>query len=146
MSSAEVGWGWSTSHGTSSWGVWKSSRSSAASCSNTSGVRDRFLREIQSAARLQHTNIVTAYSAMRLGANIVLAMEYVEGHDLAKIVKSDGPLPVANACYIIHQAALGLQHAHERGMVHRDIKPTNLILAREGTRRSSRCSTSAWPR
>ena len=79
------------------------------------GVRERFLREVQSAAKLQHKNIVTAYSAMRLGANIVLAMEYVEGDDLAKVVKSDGPLPVANACYVIYQAALGLQHAHERG-------------------------------
>jgi serine/threonine protein kinase len=98
------------------------------------GVRGRFLREIQSAARLQHQNIVTAYSAMRLGRNIVLAMEYVEGDDLAKIVRSSGPLSVANACYVIYQAALGLQHAHERGMVHRDIKPANLILGREGTK------------
>ena len=59
-------------------------------------------------------------------------MEYVEGDDLAKVVKSSGPLPVVHACYFIYQAALGLQHAHERGMVHRDIKPANLILAREG--------------
>ena len=62
----------------------------------------------------------------------MLAMEYVEGLDLAKMVKTKGPLPVAHACYFIHQAALGLQHAHERGMVHRDIKPANLILARDG--------------
>ena len=96
------------------------------------GVRDRFLREVQSAAKLQHKNIVTAYSAMRLGESIVLAMEYVQGDDLAKMVKSGGPLPVINACYFIYQAALGLQHAHERGMVHRDIKPANLILARDG--------------
>ena len=46
--------------------------------------------------------------------------------------RPSGPLPVAHACYFIHQAALGLQHAHERGMVHRDIKPANLILARDG--------------
>ena len=96
------------------------------------GVLDRFLREIRSAAKLQHKNIVTAYSALRLGESLVLAMEYVEGLDLAKMVKTKGPLPVAHACYFIHQAALGLQHAHERGMVHRDIKPANLILAREG--------------
>ena len=96
------------------------------------GVLDRFLREIQSAAKLHHPNIVTAYSAIRLGESLVLAMEYVEGLDLAKMVKTKGPLPVAHACYFIHQAALGLQHAHERGMVHRDIKPANLILAREG--------------
>jgi serine/threonine protein kinase len=96
------------------------------------GVRDRFLREVQSAAKLQHKNIVTAYSAIRLGQSIVLAMEYVDGNDLAKVVKSDGPLPVINACYFIYQAALGIQHAHERGMVHRDIKPANLIVARDG--------------
>jgi serine/threonine protein kinase len=96
------------------------------------GVGDRFLREIQSAARLQHVNIVTAYSAMRLGPSLVLSMEYVKGFDLAKIVKSEGPLSVAFASHFVHQAALGLQHAHERGMVHRDIKPANLIVAREG--------------
>ena len=96
------------------------------------GVRDRFLREVQSAAKLQHKNIVAAYSAMRLGESIVLAMEYIDGEDLAKMVKSRGPLPVVHACYFIYQAALGLQHAHERGMVHRDIKPANLIFAREG--------------
>ena len=59
-------------------------------------------------------------------------MEYVDGLDLAKMVKTKGALPIAHACYFIHQAALGLQHAHERGMVHRDIKPANLILARDG--------------
>ncbi len=96
------------------------------------GVRDRFLREVQSAAKLQHKNIVTAYSAMRLGESIVLAMEFIDGEDLAKMVKSRGPLPVVHACYFIYQAALGLQHAHERGMVHRDIKPANLIFATEG--------------
>ena len=99
------------------------------------GVRDRFLREVQSAAKLQHKNIVTAYSAMRLGESIVLAMEYVQGDDLAKKVKTEGPAPsVVHACkyFVIYQAALGLQHAHERGMVHRDIKPANLIHARDG--------------
>ena len=84
---------------------------------------DRFLGEIRNAARLHHPNIVTAYSAFRLGESIVFAMEYVEGHDLAKLVKAKGPLPVAHACNFVHQAALGLQHAHEQGMVHRDIKP-----------------------
>jgi serine/threonine protein kinase len=99
---------------------------------NRPGVADRFLREIRSAARLHHPNIVTAYSAIRFGESLVLAMEYVEGLDLAKLVKAKGPLPVANACYYVHQAALGLQHAHEHGMVHRDIKPGNLMLMRQG--------------
>jgi serine/threonine protein kinase len=98
------------------------------------GVLDRFQVEIRNAGRLHHTNIVTAYSASRLGESIVFAMEYVEGLDLSKLVKAKGPLPVANACNYVHQASLGLQHAHEQGMVHRDIKPSNLMLAREGNR------------
>ena len=59
-------------------------------------------------------------------------MEYVDGLDLAKLVKTKGPTSVAHAAYFVHQAALGLQHAHEQGMVHRDIKPGNLMLARKG--------------
>jgi serine/threonine protein kinase len=94
-------------------------------------VLDRFLREIRSAAKMHHTNIVTAYSAIRAGESIVIAMEYVEGYDLSQLVKANGPLPVAHACNFVHQAALGLQYAHEQGMVHRDIKPSNLILARQ---------------
>ena len=61
-------------------------------------------------------------------------MQYVDGLDLSRLVKARGPIPVANACNYIHQAALGLEHAHERGMVHRDIKPSNLMLSRQGNR------------
>jgi len=99
---------------------------------NRRGVLDRFLREIRNAAQLHHPNIVTAYSAIRAGESFVFAMEYVEGYDLAQLVEAQGPLPVAHACNFIYQAALGLQYAHQKGMVHRDIKPSNLILAREG--------------
>jgi serine/threonine protein kinase/formylglycine-generating enzyme required for sulfatase activity len=95
-------------------------------------VLERFLREIRAVARLRHPNIVTAYSAMRLGESIVFAMEYVEGRDLAHLVQAKGPLPVAHACNFAYQAALGLQHAYEEGLVHRDIKPGNLMLARQG--------------
>jgi len=98
------------------------------------GVLDRFLREIRNAAQLHHPNIVTAYSAIRVGQSIVFAMEYVEGRDLATYAREKGPLPVAHACNFIYQAALGLQYAHEKGLVHRDIKPSNLILARVGRR------------
>ena len=73
-------------------------------------------------------------------------MEYVEGTDLARLVKKRGPLPVGQACEYIRQAALGLQHAHERGMVHRDIKPANLLLTIAQDRHDrSRSSTWAWP-
>ncbi|HEY7326127.1 MAG TPA: family 16 glycoside hydrolase [Gemmataceae bacterium] len=98
------------------------------------GAVERFLREIRSAAKLSHANVVGAYSAVQQGELLAFAMEYVEGQDLANLVKSQGPLPVPHACYYVQQAASGLQHAHEKGMVHRDIKPQNLILAREGKR------------
>jgi serine/threonine protein kinase len=96
------------------------------------GAVERFLREIRSAAKLSHVNVVAAYSALQLGDLLAFAMEYVEGEDLAALVKSRGPLPVPHACYYVQQAALGLQHAFEKKMVHRDIKPQNLMLAREG--------------
>jgi serine/threonine protein kinase len=96
------------------------------------GAVERFLREIRAAAKLSHANVVAAYSAVQQGELLAFAMEYVEGQDLASLVKSQGPLPVANACFYVQQAALGLQHAYEKQMVHRDIKPQNLILAREG--------------
>jgi serine/threonine protein kinase len=96
------------------------------------GASDRFLQEIRSAAQLMHVNVVRAYSVLRLGDLLVFAMEYVPGDDLAKIVRKQGALPVAHACFYAAQVALGLQHAHERGMVHRDIKPSNLILSKDG--------------
>ncbi|MHC5539377.1 protein kinase domain-containing protein, partial [Singulisphaera rosea] len=99
------------------------------------GVLERFQREIRAVARLCHPNIVTAYSAFRLDGGLVFAMEYVEGLDLARLVQSKGPLPVSHAAYFAHQAALGLQHAHERGMVHRDVKPHNLMLTHDGKSR-----------
>jgi tRNA A-37 threonylcarbamoyl transferase component Bud32 len=98
------------------------------------GVVERFLREIRNAALLHHPNIVAAYSAFRVGESIVFAMEYIEGYDLAKLVKAKGPLPIAHACNFVYQAALGLQHAHEEGLVHRDIKPGNLMLSRKGNK------------
>ncbi len=96
------------------------------------GAAERFLREIRSAANLSHENVVKAYSALQVGELLVFAMEYVEGEDLDKLVQRQGPLPVAHACHYVSQAALGLQHAHEQGMIHRDIKPANLILTRRG--------------
>jgi serine/threonine protein kinase len=72
------------------------------------GVLDRFLREIRAVARLRHPNIVTAYSAVRVGESIVFAMEFVDGLDLARMVKAKGPLPVSHACNFVYQSALGM--------------------------------------
>ncbi|MHC5542008.1 serine/threonine-protein kinase, partial [Singulisphaera rosea] len=97
-------------------------------------VLDRFLREIRAIAKLRHPNIVTAYSAFRLDACVILAMEYIDGLDLSRMVKAKGPMPVAHACHFISQAADGLEHANEMGLVHRDIKPGNLMLSRSGAK------------
>ncbi len=89
----------------------------------------RFEREVRAAAQVSHPNIVLAYDANRVGDTHFLVMEYVDGIDLSRLVKKTGPLPVADACEYVRQAALGLQHAHEHGLVHRDIKPSNLLLS-----------------
>jgi uncharacterized protein (TIGR03067 family) len=89
---------------------------------------ERFRREVKAAGSLHHSNIVHAYDAEQAGDLHYLVMEYVKGTDLQKVLEQRGPLPVAEACEYIRQAALGLQHAHESGMVHRDIKPQNLMV------------------
>jgi serine/threonine-protein kinase len=91
---------------------------------------ERFRREAQAVAQLSHPNIVPAHEAGHVGDTPFLAMEYVAGIDLAQLVEKRGPLPIAEACTYGYQAALGLQHAHERGIIHRDIKPRNLLIAR----------------
>jgi predicted Ser/Thr protein kinase len=93
----------------------------------------RFQHEVRAAARLAHPNIVTAYDADQAGDLHFLVMEYVEGKSLADVVQERGPLPASEACEYVRQAALGLQHAHERGMVHRDVKPQNLMVTPSGT-------------
>jgi hypothetical protein len=93
---------------------------------------DRFRREMRAAAQLAHPNIVTAHDAEQAGDTHFLVMEYVEGRSLARLLADNGPLPVAQACDCVRQAALGLQHAFEQGMVHRDLKPHNLILTPGG--------------
>jgi serine/threonine protein kinase len=93
---------------------------------------DRFRREIRAAARLNHPNIVTAYDADEAGNTHFLVLEYVAGKNLDEAVKGVGRLSVAQASAYARQAALGLQYAFERGMVHRDIKPHNLMLTDNG--------------
>ncbi len=92
------------------------------------GAVERFTREVKAAAQLTHPNIVTAYDAETIGEMHVLVMEYVAGETLAERLQEQGVLGVTEACDYIRQTALGLQHAVDRGMVHRDIKPLNLML------------------
>ena len=88
----------------------------------------RFHREAQAAAALDHHNIVRAYDVDNDGSNHYLVMEYVDGRDLQRIVKEDGPLNYAAAAEYIRQAAEGLAHAHQAGLIHRDVKPANLLV------------------
>jgi serine/threonine protein kinase len=90
---------------------------------------NRFKREVQAAAMLSHPNIVTVYQTDLQSRQPYLAMEYVAGIDLHKLVTKGGPVAPADACNYILQAARGLQHAFERGLVHRDIKPSNLMVS-----------------
>ncbi|MDW8174547.1 MAG: protein kinase, partial [Gemmatales bacterium] len=90
----------------------------------------RFHREMKAVGRIDHPHLVRALDAGEEEGIHYLAMEFVEGIDLAKLLRQHGPLPVAEACEMVRQAALGLQAAHDHGLVHRDIKPSNLMLAR----------------
>ncbi|MFO0817245.1 MAG: Hsp70 family protein [Pirellulales bacterium] len=92
----------------------------------------RFQREVQAAAQLSHPHIVTAFDADEEGGVHFLVMEYVEGLDLGTRVARQGPLPVGDVIRYIAQAAIGLEYAHSKGIVHRDIKPGNLLLDSNG--------------
>jgi serine/threonine protein kinase/formylglycine-generating enzyme required for sulfatase activity len=92
----------------------------------------RFEQEARAAARLRHENIVDTFDAGVDNGVYYLAMEFVDGHDLGHVVRSQGPLPVAQAVDCILQAARGLAHAHRQGVIHRDIKPQNLLLDGQG--------------
>jgi serine/threonine-protein kinase len=96
--------------------------------SNPTALR-YFHREILAAAQLTHPNIVLAYDADAVDGVHFFTMEYVEGHTFSDLIQASGPLPIDIAAESIRQAALGLQHAHERGLVHRDLKPSNLMLS-----------------
>ncbi|MBA4191014.1 MAG: hypothetical protein C0467_23765 [Planctomycetaceae bacterium] len=90
----------------------------------------RFHREITVTSQLPpHPNLINAFDSGQLGDTHFLAMEFVEGIDLERMVIQSGPLGVERACEYLRQAARGLQHAHEHGLVHRDIKPSNMIVS-----------------
>jgi serine/threonine protein kinase len=95
-------------------------------------IAARFHQEQRLAVRLAHPNLVAAYDAGQVVGVPYLVLELVEGQDLAWLVGQRGPLPVAQACEMVRQAALGLQHIHTHGLVHRDVKPANLMLTPSG--------------
>jgi WD40 repeat protein/tRNA A-37 threonylcarbamoyl transferase component Bud32 len=93
----------------------------------------RFRREVEIASRLRHEHVVQAYDVGIHGGTTFLVLEYVAGRDLGAIVKEQGPLEPGEACAIAAQAASGLAHAHAQGIVHRDIKPQNILLSEQGS-------------
>ncbi len=92
----------------------------------------RFEREVEVAAQLTHPNIVTAYDAGQARGTHFLVMEYVNGCDLARLVRDRGPLSRDAGIRCVLQAGEGLSYAHEKGVIHRDIKPGNLLASRDG--------------
>jgi len=92
----------------------------------------RFYREAQAVAALNHPNIVRAYDVDVEGRTYFLVMEYVDGVNLQDLTTKRGRLDPVRAAHYVRQAAEGLQHAHQAGLVHRDVKPANLLLSRAG--------------
>ncbi|QVL30650.1 serine/threonine protein kinase [Telmatocola sphagniphila] len=107
----------------------------------TDRARLLFQREVKAAAKLNHPNIVTAFDANQIADRCYLVMEYVDGPNLSDFVKKHGPLPVTQAADFIRQAALGLQFAHDLGMVHRDIKPANLLVQKNTSKSAANSFT-----
>ncbi|HEY2416081.1 MAG TPA: bifunctional serine/threonine-protein kinase/formylglycine-generating enzyme family protein [Pirellulaceae bacterium] len=99
---------------------------------NDADAVGRFEREMKAVGKLEHAHIVRAMDAGLQGNIHYLVMEYIEGIDLARLIKNRGPRKLLEACQMIRHAALGLSHAHEHGLVHRDIKPSNLLLSKKG--------------
>ena len=103
-----------------------------ADCMADAARLARFDREMRVLGQLEHPNLVTAVDARTVGEWHLVAMELIDGVDLQRLVKDNGPLSVADGCEVARQAALGLDYAHQHGLIHRDIKPSNLMLTRAG--------------
>jgi predicted Ser/Thr protein kinase len=104
---------------------------------------ERFLREARSAAALQHPNIVQVYDVGREKGMHYFAMEFVEGRALDRMLKEEGALPARLALRIVRDLARALQYAHDRGIIHRDIKPGNVLLAQERRAEASMAKSAA---
>ncbi len=93
---------------------------------------ERFRREIRAVGRFEHEHIVRALDAGKIKGLYFLVMEFIDGADLSQLLDRCRPLAIADACELARQAALGLEHAHQLGLVHRDVKPSNFMLTGSG--------------
>jgi serine/threonine-protein kinase len=100
----------------------------SAALSEDESFRERFERESRRAAEIDHPNIVPIYDAGDADGQFFIAMRYVQGADLKTLIKGEGPLNVGRTLYILEQAASALDAAHERDLVHRDVKPANILI------------------
>jgi serine/threonine protein kinase len=105
----------------------------ADTLADDAALRERFVREGRLAARLAHPNIVTVFDAGEDEGRPYIVTEYVEGETVAELLRRRGRLPAHEAVDIALQACAGLAHAHEKGLVHRDVKPQNLLVRADGT-------------
>src|SRR5687768_819164 len=94
----------------------------------TPGLRARFLREARLAAKLSHPNIIPIHAVEETGEFVFFVMSYIEGETLAQRVLTRGPLPSAEGARVLREVAWALAYAHGQGVVHRDIKPDNVLL------------------
>lgn len=92
----------------------------------------RFNREMKIIGQMSHPAVVTAFDAGEEEGTHYLVMELIQGMDLGQIVRLGGPLPIPEACELVRQSATGVQYAHDQGVVHRDVKPSNLMLSEQG--------------
>lgn len=105
----------------------------SASAAADGELRERFLREGRFAAQLAHANVVAVYDTGEEDGRPYIVMECVQGESLAELARRRGPLPAEEVVELGRQACAGLEHAHSRGLVHRDVKPQNLLLRDDGT-------------
>jgi serine/threonine protein kinase len=101
----------------------------APDLAESSGFRERFAREARIAAALAHPNIVTVYDAGEVDGTLYLAMQYVEGSDLAAMLSAEGRLKPFRAIDVCRQVASALDAAHASGLIHRDVKPANVLIS-----------------
>ncbi|MGH7302646.1 MAG: serine/threonine-protein kinase [Candidatus Rokuibacteriota bacterium] len=99
----------------------------------TDALRTRFFREAQACARLNHPNIVTVYDLAEVDGHLFIVMELLEGEELKGIISQRKPISLEDKLAIMMQVCDGLAYAHQRGVVHRDVKPGNIFVLRDGS-------------